>query len=130
MKVFYSAPKHEIRIVKPDRNRQEYEFWVLIPKRVGGARKEGVQDIRAESGHRFVNLNEACAEAASLHGFTELAEEVRTEDKHIKLRGLDLVEQGRWVSFCKLRKLDPRDIEAMQREYKISANEIAAMGKQ
>jgi hypothetical protein len=126
MKVFYDAPKPEVRIVKPDRTREEYEFWVLKPVRIGGARKEGVQQIRDDNGKMFINLYEARDEALSAQGFGELAEPI---SPGVKLHGLDLVEQGRWAAFCKLRGIDPRDIQAMQKDYTVSVNEITAMGK-
>jgi hypothetical protein len=126
MKTYYKRPTREVRIVRPDPDAQEWEFWVLEPKRIGGGKRLGTRRIRSDnSGNEYVNLAEIVMDDLNSHGYADLANELAGEEIHTTtVNGVDLVAAGKWHVFAAMRKLDAKDVKAMQKAYALTPVEI------
>jgi hypothetical protein len=125
MKTYYQRPNKEVRIVRPDRDTQEWEFWVLTPTRIGGGKRLGTRRIKSDnSGTEHVNLAEIIIDDLRSHGHIDLADELESlETTTTVVNGLDLVASGKWPVFCAMRKLDPKNVKAMQQAYTLTPAE-------
>lgn len=124
MKTYYKAPTKEVRIVRPNADEQEWEFWVLVPQRIGGGRRLGTRRIRSENGGEYQNLVEMLVEDLRANNHVDLAAEFEgTAVKMAEVSGLDLVATGKWPVFCAMRKIDPKNVKAMQQIYALAPAE-------
>ena len=132
MKVYQKKPQRELIIFKPDSADQEYEFWVIQPVYVGTARKAGTQRVITEDRQQFTNLSSAGRYLLDKMGDAELAAQqplfVRRDTSKVEIVGLDLVEVGKWREFCKMRGLDVRNTEAMNKHYFLDQTEAKKLG--
>lgn len=132
MKVYYTQPKQEARIVKPESDNAYYEFWLLKPVYVGSARGEGPGRVVSEDGHHFTNLRSALRHLLMDKGETDLADEqelfVTKRAKPVQVSGMDMVLQGKWAEFCAMRKLNPREKSLMDANYELNREEIKKLG--
>lgn len=133
MKFYYQRPTREIRIVKPDRDDAEYEFWVLTPVRIGSARKTGTQQIQAEDGNRFVNLQSAAIHFLEQHeaeaGAGRPPKVVQPPKvERVQINGMAIVAKGKWAEFCQMRKLNLTAIEHVAKDYHLTNEELAQLG--
>jgi hypothetical protein len=125
MKTYYKRPTKEVRIVRPDSDAQEWEFWVLTPVRIGGGKRLGTRRIKSDSnGREYVNLAEMIADDLNAAGHGDLAGEFAEGEIKVRtVNGLDLVASGKWPVFAAMRKLDPKDVKAMQQAYGLTPAE-------
>ncbi len=128
MKTYYKRPTKEVRIVRPDSDAQEWEFWVLEPKLIGGGKRLGTQRIRSDnSGTDYKNLAEILIDDLRAKGYADVADELEAEEgtarRTVTVQGLDLVAAGKWNAFCAIRKLDVKDVKAMQKAYALTPAE-------
>lgn len=127
MKIYQKKPLRDVIIVKPDADDNEYEFWIITPVKIGGARKVGTQRIITDDNQQFTNLNSAARYLLEQISEKELAAGLplwmKRDSKRIEVVGLDLIESGKWTEFCKLRKMDVRNTEAMGKRYFVTQDE-------
>ena len=132
MKAYYNRPKKDVRIVKLDAATDEYEFWMLVPVFIGTARKLGTQRILTDDQQQFTNLSSAARYLLDKMGEPELAGEqklyIKKETAKAKVGGTDLLAKGIWLEFCKLRNLDVRNLEALEKVYYITKAEAEDLG--
>lgn len=130
MKVFYSKPETEVRIVRPNDKDSYYEFYVLKPVYVGSARRIGSQRVAGDNGREYTNLNGALRDCLESHGEQELAATVSKGAKPTsrRVKGVDLMLQNKWVPFCEMRGLDARAVALLDKEYEINPRELSTLG--
>jgi hypothetical protein len=135
MKLFYKRPTKALRMVKPDRDSPDYEFWVLVPVKIGGARKVSSNRVITDDGAHTPNLAVACQHfLEGKEGNAELINELkvwrassrRSEPKLVT--GLDLVAQNKWNQFCRVRGINMKSIDALQASYELTRAEISELG--
>lgn len=129
MKFHASQPQKEMVVYKPDTNDQFFEVYVLRPYYVGSVRRIAPSVVQSEDGETFKNVNMAARAMLEKFNETDLASQLseRMMPRGRKRAGMDLVEQDLWTKFCKMRGLNPRDVQAMQAEYDISPDEWDAL---
>lgn len=127
MKIYQKKPQRDVIIVKPDADDNEYEFWIITPVMIGGARKVGTQRVITDDNQQFTNLNSAARYLLENANEPELAAAqplwMKRDTKRIEIVGLDLIESGKWAEFCKLRKMDVRNTDAMGKRYFLTQDE-------
>lgn len=123
MKVYYSKPDTEIRIVRPNDKDSYYEFYVLKPVYVGSARRIGSQRIAGDNGREYTNLNGALRDCLESHDESELAKTIKTKVAARRVKGVDLMLQNKWIQFCELRGMDPRATALLEKDYDLSTRE-------
>ncbi len=125
MKSYYKQPTKEVRIVRPDRNEEVWEFWILVPQRIGGAQRRGTRRILSENdGKEYPALVDILIDDLNSAGHKDVASELQAPaPKVVKVNGLDLVASGRWPVFASMRKLDPKDVAAMQQTFVLTPAE-------
>ena len=127
MKVTHKLPVPEVRMVKPDPASLDYEFWVLLPVRVGGAAKTAHQEVVCDDGTKFINLDDACNHVIGKSEYASLLGQTAPVRKSMSLTGLELMTRGAWLDYCKANKIDPQDIKALQRKYVVTAKELESL---
>lgn len=132
-KFYYKDPVKQVLIVKPDKDADDYNVWVLLPVCVGSVHRVG--DKRFDvNGHHHMNVNSATRELLEAAGHPDLAEGVspymRTKNEVVQLTGADIMERdlAAWKKFCEARKLRVSDIKAQQKRYDLSQDEAKELG--
>ncbi len=133
MKAYYNKPEKSVRVVHCSEDRDgEYEIYMLVPTKIGGARRVTANRIITDDGHQFINMDAAVRHYLDKLGEKELMETVKgwapRGSKLLKIEGTDLVAAGKWPAFAKLRKLDARSIKAMGETYELTNAESAVLG--
>lgn len=127
MKVFRKLPKTEVRVRKLDSAVEEYEFWLVKPVLIGHAVKLGSQRIQTEDGKMFSNLESVINHYVDGIPDRDIREQL-SKSHDISVQGLDLVEQGLWPKFCRMNDINPKDMQAMQRNYRLSDKDARKLG--
>ena len=124
MKVYRKLPMTEVRIRKLDGARDEYELWLVKPVLLGTATKLGSARLQTEDGKQYSNLENVISHYLDTAGEYELSKQYVKPMNTKKVQGLDLVTTGKWPILCKLRELDPRDIEKMKEYFTLTPQEV------
>lgn len=132
MKVYYSKPTEDVRIVKPDSDTPYYEFYIMKPIYVGSARGEGSGRVVSDDGNHFTNLRSAIRHLLDGMGERDLADQqelfVHKRQQTVAITGMDVVMQGKWAAFCEHLKLNAQDKSLMDQTYNIPKTEATKLG--
>ena len=131
MKPFYKSPETELRIVRPDNQGYYYEFWVVVPHKLGEATRVGNMRVLCD-GLQFSNLNTAFIHKLNESAeFKSLANQIEPwvirNKATVTVTGTDLVTTDKWNQFAKMRQLRTTP-EALGREYQLTRAEIVELG--
>jgi acyl-CoA-binding protein len=120
-------PTEQLLKVRTDDRNMEYEFWLLVPIQIGGARRVnlgGARAIVADDGSEHRNLDEAAEHYRHRYEASKLSGGTRPP----RVRGVDIVRKGKWEAFCKLKGLDVEDLDAAKGEFVLSNDELEKLG--
>lgn len=133
MRVYFKRPVEEARIVRPDNEGTDYELWVLTPTLVGSMSRPNKNTTLSDDGFKFATLQSAAAHILERTDKMELAAEAKHWQRGkglepVKVSGAELVGSGKWLDFCKLRGMNPRDVKAMGTEFELTDAEATVLG--
>ena len=124
MKVYEKAPVEDVIIVRSDKDKLEWEFYLVTPVLIGTARKAGTQRIIDDSGNTHVNLSDVIESILHTTGRRELSARLFGQpEPEVLVKGVDLMLSGKWPKFCAARELDPRDTRLLEQQYRLNATE-------
>jgi len=133
-KAFYQRPEKEIRFVKPDKDNELYEYYMMIPVKLGSVTRHGTARLTTDDGAGpFTNHSGALRHLLKRAGEDEsMAGGVwvtgNKTQKKIAVTGVQVSMQGKWKEFCEMMKLDPKDEAAVKKLYRLTENEIERLG--
>lgn len=115
----------------PDRG--EFELWVSKPKFIGKFAKTGTRRIETHDGLEFATFHAAARFLLERAGEKEViakldAEEATPPKPRHRVDGIDIVTQGKWAAFCKMRRIDPKDVSAIQQTHELDEVEYKILG--
>ena len=106
-------------------------MYLVTPVMVGTVRKEGTQRIVTEDGKHFTNINNAASYVLEQAGENDFAKTLdsymRRGKSKVEITGVELIRKDKWNKFCKLRKIDMGDMNAMKKRYYLDATELKAL---
>jgi hypothetical protein len=131
MKVYEKEPVEEVIIRKLDNG--EYEWYLITPRLIETGRKLG--NMRFEVGGTvYSSLTTATDVICKEHGLKKFVGDRRggvpTHHAKRKVAGTTLLDAGTWHRFCAMRSIRPGDVQAIQREYYLTAAEADELGHQ
>lgn len=127
-------PDREVIFVKPDRNSNEMELWLIEPKFMARV-KRLPRTVQTADGKEYANLDEA-ARALLLHAGDELASSTSLkmppnladmpERQVIRMTMKQLYDADCWAEFAKMRGIDP-DAFPLSAEFDLTRGEIETL---
>lgn len=133
-KAYYTRPDKEIRFVKPDKESEVYEYYMMVPVKLGIVTRHGTARLTTDDGAGpFTNHSGALRHLLKRAGEDEsLAGGIWVTGnktlKRISVSGVQISMQGKWKEFCELFKIDPKDESAVKKLYKLTEADIERIG--
>jgi len=138
MRVFKKLPRTECIIAET--GTHEYEFFLIIPVSLGGARWTGTQRIVTDDGHQFTNLVSAQRYFLDVHNEAELVKSTKLRVKNADRRAVpeqtktipittrELIQMGAWFKFAEPRKIPASALSQVDKSYDLTEKEAKELG--